>query len=155
MTARRPKGVTAVSGLAMLVAVFEICFAMFTIGSPGSPAALEWVRSNPGAATAHIVVTAFFGGIVVVAGYFIMRGRDWARWTYLVSSLLRCILAFGSLASAESAARSVQFSGAMIPGILLFLAACFAFFTQDARDFFYAGGRPWWQVQQEDDEASK
>ncbi len=151
MTARRPKWVTAISGLAMFMAVFEICYSLFTVGTPSSLATVEWVRAYPAAATVYVTTTALFSGIVVVAGYFIMRGKDWARWTYLVVSTLRFALAFGALASAEPSARSIQYNGAMIPSIILLLAAYVVFFMRDARDFFHAGGRPWWQVQEEED----
>ncbi len=149
MNYRRPVGVTAVCALAMCGAVIEMLTGFVDFREIGVS---DWVRDHAKSANLQLVLHYAQPGITLLACYFMLDAKNWARWLYVVSNGLRYGTALALLASDQLAEGYVflRFKGVMVPGILLLLIAVVVLFREDARGFFAAGGRRSWQRDEEE-----
>jgi hypothetical protein len=150
----RPAGITWLCVFAILAALYELTVAQLEYWDPEDPDTRLWIATHFTGARVQMGLTYLFATITLLTCYFIMRAKNWARWTYLSVSVGRYALAFILLAieDAKQDLLYLRFRGAMMPGLLLLIMAFLVLFTRDARDFFIAAGRPLWRVQEEEDE---
>jgi hypothetical protein len=91
-------------------------------------------------------------GLTLLACYFILKARNWARWLYVITTGARHVLAFALLANdnLREGLRFLRFGWAMVPGLLFFaFAVLFALFRRGANEYFAAADRPWWERERE------
>jgi hypothetical protein len=153
MTYPRPAGVSWFCAFAILAALYDLSTAQLAFWDPSDPATRAWIAAHPTGARIQLGLTYFYASITLLACYYILKARSWARWTYLVLAVARYTLAFALLAFDDAGQNLLflRFRGGMLPGLLLLLMAFLVLFTRDARDYFVARGRPMWRVQEEED----
>jgi peptidoglycan/LPS O-acetylase OafA/YrhL len=154
MTFPRPAGITWLCAFAMIAALYDLTMAQYDFWEPDDPGTVLWIATHATGARVQLGLTYVFATITLLTCFFILRAKNWARWTYLSVSVLRYALAFVLLAIDDSKQDLLylRFRGAMVPGLLLLIMAFLVLFTRDARDFFIAAGRPHWRVMEEEDE---
>ncbi len=135
--------------LAMLGAMIEMMMGFVDFGEIGVS---DWVRDHAKSANLQLALHYAQPGITLLACYFMLNAKNWARWLYVVSNGLRYGTALALLASDQLAEGYVflRFKGVMVPGIILLLIALVVLFRHDAREFFAAGGRRSWQLDREE-----
>jgi hypothetical protein len=149
MNPNRPFAVTFVCFLAMLFALIDAVF-FFTDLSEGNNA--QWMTDHINSARLQLVLHYAHSGITLLACYFILKARNWARWLYVIVTGVRHTLGFVLLAddSLREGLRFLCFKGAMVPGLLIFVfAVSFALFRRNANEYFAAADRPWWEREKE------
>ena len=149
MNPTRPTAVTLVCVLAMLFALIDAVF-FFTDLSDGNNA--QWMADHINSARLQLVLHYAHSGITLLACYFILKARNWARWLYVIATGARHALGFILLSddSLREGLQFLRFRGAMVPGLLIFVfAVCFALFRRNANEYFAAADRPWWEREKE------
>lgn len=148
MNHKRPSGVTALCVLAMLGAMIEMMTSFADLGEIG---VTEWLRDHAKSANVQLALHYAQPGITLLACYFMLNAKNWARWLYVASNGLRYGTALALLADHKLAEGFVflRFHGVMVPGIILLFVALVVLFREDAREFFAAGGRRTWQIEEE------
>jgi hypothetical protein len=154
MTFPRPAGVSWLCGFAILAALIDLCLAQLAFWDADDLDTRTWVAAHPVGARVQLGVTYFYAAASLLTCYFMLHAKNWARWTYIFITSGRYVSAFVLLAFADVEEDFIflRFRGAMIPGLLLVIMAFLVLFTRNARDYFAAGGRPLWRVQEEEDE---
>jgi hypothetical protein len=154
MTPPRPKSVSAVCSLAIIAALVELFTSQMAYWVPDDPILIAWRNANPTAAAIELFVACGFAAIALFMCYFMLRAKNWARWIYLIISAIHYTFAFALLAFSnlgESLA-VLRFRAAFIPGLLFFIIALIVLFLPRAREYFQGGGRPYWRIEQEQEE---
>ena len=82
--------------------------------------------------------------MTLLACYFMLQARGWARWLYLIWNILR--LGAGlALVFLPIELAFLRFRTGMIPGAAFFLVALWLLCRADAREYFANGQKPWWR----------
>lgn len=149
---QRPSGVTTFCTLAIIGALWDLGSAQWYYFDTDALAA-NWIAAHRPEALVQLGVKYFYATVALLTCYWMLRAKDWARWTYLSVVALQYTVAFALLGMTDVAQNYALFTfrGAMIPGFLLFLLALWVLFTRDARDYFHGGGRPWWKIEEEEE----
>ncbi len=152
MNLRRPGGVTLFCVLSILGALWDLGSAQWYYFDSDVLAAQK-IAAHRTQWLVQLGLTYILATVTLITGYAMFKAKDWARWTYLVVSALRYLVAFALLGITDTKQNYELFAfhGAMIPGFLLFLLALGVLFTRDAREYFHGGGRPWWKIEEEDE----
>ena len=149
MNPSRPAGVTVVCILAMLGALIDATF-FFTDLSETDVA--QWMTDHVASARLQLALHYVHSGITLLACYFILKARNWARWLYVIGTgafyVLALVLIWND--SLREGLKFLRFRGAMVPGLIFFIVAVlFVMFRRNANEYFAAADRPWWVREQE------
>lgn len=144
MSSARPTGVTVICALAAAEALFTLVTAQQNVGDYETS---RLVEANPRQAQFQQIYSYVHAGLTLLAAYFMLQARNWARWLYLSWSALRLALAITLifLPDALKSAAFLRFEPGMIPGALFFLLALVVLCRGAARDYFAHNGEPWWR----------
>lgn len=151
---RRPFGVSLFCTFAIIAALIDMAFVQMNVWSPGNYQETAWAAAHPLGAKLRMGLSYFWGALAMFSCYFAMQARNWARWTYLGAFTLRYTVAFTLLAVPDKEQDWIYqaFNTSMVPGLLILIFGYAVLFTPNARDYFHAAGRPYWQVEEEEDE---
>ncbi len=122
----------------------------FTDLSEGDNA--QWMREHANSAYLQLALHYIYSGLTLLACYFIMKARNWARWLYVIGTGVRHTLALVLLSdgSLREGLMFLRFRWAMAPGLIFFIiAVLFVLFRRRANEYFAAADRPWWQREKE------
>ncbi len=149
MNPNRPFAVTFVCFLAMLFALIDAVFFFTDLSEVGNA---QWMAEHINSARLQLALHYVHSGITLLACYFILKARNWARWLYVITTGARHVLAIALLADdhLREGLQFLCFRGAMVPGLLFFgFAVLFALFRRGANEYFAAADRPWWERERE------
>ena len=149
MNPTRPFAVTFVCLLAMLGALIDATF-FFTDLSETDNA--QWMTDHANSARLQLALHYAYSGLTLLACYFIMKARNWARWLYVIGTGVRHTLALVLLSNdtLREGLQFLRFRGAMVPGMIFFIVAVlFVLFRRNANEYFAAADRPWWEREKE------
>jgi hypothetical protein len=117
---KRPRSVTVISWISIPFGGL-VLFMSLLPKQPGAEASLAGFRSQHPFVYAYIV---FGAALAVVCGVFMLRGRNWARWLF--------VLWFGYNVISKVVHSPLRL---LIPG-LLFAVVVYLLFRPQASDFF-------------------
>lgn len=149
MNPTRPAALTLVCVLAMLGALIDAVFFFTDLSEVGNA---QWMADHVNSARLQLVLHYVHSGVTLLACYFILKARNWARWLYVIATGARHAVAFVLLAddSLREGLKFLRFRGAMTPGLILFIVAVlFVLFRRGANEYFAAADRPWWEREKE------
>jgi hypothetical protein len=126
---QRPTSITVIAWALIVVNALSLVVNTFTLQRPE---AKELMSKSPIPVPVQFAMFYVGSAISIVAGIFMLRGRNWARLLYVIASGLGLIIGF-----ATSPVKT-----ALIPGTLMFAVVCFFLFRPKANEYFRAPAVP-------------
>lgn len=144
MNSPRPGGVTLVCVLAGVGAILGLVLAHRNLGDYETA---RWVEAHPVEARIEQLYYYLDAGITLLACYFMLQARGWARWLYLGWNLARfsAAIAITSIPALEERFGFLRWSGAMMVSAGLFVLALFLLSRAETREYFATGGKVVWR----------
>ena len=125
-TARRPTSVTVVVGLLLALTVVSGALLPFFWSES---AVADLARHSAIPVGVHLGWSIVYTAVLLVSAFGMLRGRDWARWLYVVSSVVGTLEAFAV----------AQYYAMQMPGVVLLMLSFFVLFRPAANRYFARG----------------
>ena len=121
----RPASVTVVAWILIVMGVLSLITSTITINNP---LARDLMSKSP--IPVSVQFAMMYAGllIMIVSGIAMFKGQNWARWLYVIWSVLGLVIGFATS----------PMKAAMIPGLILFLIIVFFLFRPMANAYFSA-----------------
>lgn len=120
---KRPTSVTVIAWILIVLGGISI---LTTTAAINNPAALEVMGKSPLPVGAQFAMTYFGLVIMVVSGIAMLKARNWGRLLYVI----------WTAASFGIGVFTTPVKAAMIPGLVVFVIACFFLFRPKANQYF-------------------
>lgn len=140
----RPTGVTLLGFLGALGALIALFTAQRDMGDFDTA---RWIDANPLQAKIEQLYSYLDAGINLLACYFMLQAKNWARWLYLGWNAARVVAAIGLaiwLPGQETAA-FLRFDLGLSVSFIILLIAPFLLFRAAGKEYFANSGKPWWR----------
>jgi hypothetical protein len=111
-TLKRPKSVTFISWYFIVTGAYSL---FITFKSMNNPLALELMAKSPLPIPAQFAMAYVQSSIVIISGAFILRGANWARFLYIISSAISLWIGV-----VTSPVKLMLIPGTIICGIIVF-----------------------------------
>jgi hypothetical protein len=126
---KRPTSVTVIAWLLIVLGGISI---LTTTAAINNPAVLEVMGRSPLPIGVQFAMTYAGLVIMIVCGVAMLKGRNWGRLLYVIWTGAGFVI--GIFTS--------PVKGAMIPGLVVFIIACFFLFRPKANQYFAAPDPP-------------
>ena len=122
---KRPTSVTVIAWLLIVLGGLSI---LTTTAVINNPTALELMGKSPLPIGVQFAMT--YAGLVVmiVSGVAMLKGRNWGRLLYVIWTAVSIVIGIFT----------TPIKAAMIPGVVVFIIACFFLFRPRANEYFAA-----------------
>jgi len=120
---KRPASVTVIAWLLIVLGALSI---LTTTTAINNPAVLEVLGKSPLPVGVQFAMTYAGLAVMIVSGVAMLKGRNWGRLLYVIWTGVSIVI--GVFTSPIKAA--------MIPGVVVFIIACFFLFRPRANEYF-------------------
>ena len=140
----RPTGITLICTLAAVGALIELVTAQQNLGDFETA---RWVETHHREAQFDQLFHYLHAGVTLLASFFMLQAKNWARWLYLIWNFLRVAAAIALIfvPPLGSSLCSLRFQPGLIPGAVFFALALWLLCRAEAREYFARGGRAFWR----------
>lgn len=129
----RPTSITVIAWILIAIGILDIvgrAVSMLRNNPAANERTAEWMAKIPVPIPIQHTMSIAGTAVSLVCGYFLLRGRNWARYLYVIWMILG---AFYSLVIS-------QFKFMLIPGMAFVVLISYLLFRPPANAFFAAGG---------------
>jgi len=126
---KRPTSITVIAYALIVLSALSLVVSSFSFRLPETK---ELMSKSPIPVPVQVAMLYIGTTISIVAGIFMLRGRNWARLLYVIASGLGLIIGFATS----------PMKAALIPGTLMFAVICFFLFRPKANEYFRASTVP-------------
>lgn len=130
----RPTSVTIIAWILIALGVFGLVSVPLNMGNP---MARELLSASPLSYEMHMTISAISSLVSIVCGYFILKGRDWARVLYIAVNAVGILVALLTSPMKSPVLISVVLLGVI--AFFLFRGPANAFF---GKSYFGGGNAP-------------
>jgi len=120
---KRPTSVTVVSWILIAVGAISVVTTTITVGNP---AALDLMRKSPIPIPVQYAITYIGLLITIVSGIAMLRGCNWARFLYLIWSVIGLVIGFSTS----------PMKAMLLPGLGFLGVVVFFLFRRNASEYF-------------------